>query len=273
MTTRAQRLAALATLLSVLGGCSAGDDRPLHYLQTLPEDGLAYPGATATCTVGTPEKPFIDDPGSAMTEHCYTIAASESTVVAWYSKELASRGWRRQDVFLTDAAMPAWEKEFVRLHLRRVNVQDDEDPNPVTFSVALIAARSSYDIAPIPGLRALPESKLSYPGSTHLQDSTLGRMTGSTSATPAKVEQMSETTASVDDIKRYFDRELIARGWKAVDPPSDLRFGWHPSATWQKNEVLAALMASRASSATVTYYWFAIAEILGPDQTPGLPWE
>ncbi len=265
--------AALIALLVVVAGCSAGDARPLKYLQTLPEDVLAYPGSTLTCNVGSPEKPGIDDPGWATSTQCYTAPASESTVVAWYADELADRGWRRLDQYFSDGGtMPEWRKEFVALQMKRVNIADDKDPNPFVFTVGLLALGSNYDSAPISGLLALPEIELAYPGSTPTRMAPLGRSTDADSVRPATVNGLAETPASVAEVEQYFDREFLARGWRAVDPPpTDMRFGWNATLAWQTDDVMAGLAASTIRSGTI--YRFAIAEVLGPDQTPGLPWE
>ena len=170
--------------------------------------------------------------------------------------------------------MPQWRKEFTTLQMRQFNVGDDKDPNPSEFTIAILATGFSYDMTPVPGLLALSESELAYPGSKQVQDSTSGRSTSSNSARPAKVQRLVETPASVTEVEQYFDREFLARGWRAVNsPPPDMRFGWNPSHAWQKGDVMAGLAATRIRSGTITIYRFAIAEVLGPDETPGVPWE
>ena len=115
--TLARHTALLVALASVLAACS--DDRPLRYLQSQPEDGLAYPGAELTCTNGVASEVGRSSTEPARLEHCYTAFATEDEVVAWYAEELASRGWSRMGQNLPDLPrlIPNWDKGFVSLEL------------------------------------------------------------------------------------------------------------------------------------------------------------
>ncbi|HEV2927390.1 MAG TPA: hypothetical protein VGW74_01755, partial [Propionibacteriaceae bacterium] len=213
----ARRAALLVALVSVLAACS--DDRPLRYLQSQPEDTLAYPGAELTCTSGVDSEVGLSSTEPARSEHCYTADATEDEVVAWYAAELASRGWRRMGQDLPEARLiPEWDKGFVSLELREfLQAPDGLAINKVTYAVVTAVRSTAYDLGPTARLESLPEAGLVFPASMDPRPRRHGRTTTSDSIHPAFVEGAYRTVASTDEIVRFYEAELAARDWRPID--------------------------------------------------------
>ena len=265
----------LAAFLAVLAACS--NDRPLQYIQSLPEDTLAYPDSTLTCSAGSPETPGIEGPHSATSSHCYTAPGSEAEVVAWYAKELAARGWKRQDLGYVSGTMPRWVKGFAVLMLHSIDVDDEPDATaPIDYRVKLMAQDTAYDHTAKDRLVAAPEADLSHPGSVDRRDLDIGRFSGPAGA--ALISRSYFTRASAPDVDRHFLAEMAARGWSAVDTSTiGFSLGFQPQLAWQKDDLIAGLSSiaikpNSASDFMPTHYTFAIVEVLTPDQIVNRPW-
>ena len=90
--SKAARAALFIVLATVLAGCGS-DDRPLKYLESLPEYGLAFPAAELISSSGSPQQGSIEGPNLAQTSHAYEASAAVEDIVAWYEDELTSTGW------------------------------------------------------------------------------------------------------------------------------------------------------------------------------------
>jgi hypothetical protein len=276
LRTLARRATLLAALVSVLAACS--DDRPLRYLQSQPEDSLAYPGAELTCTRSVNAEVGLSSTEPAASEHCYSAKATEDDVVAWYAAELASRGWRRMGQNLPELPrlIPNWDKGFVKLELRAfIQAPDGLAIDKVTYSVVTAVRFTSYDEAPTARLESLPEASLAFPASTDPRQSRHGRTTTSDSIYPAYVEGAYRTVASTDEIVRFYEAELAARDWQPIDiSEAHNGIGTLPARAWKKGDVVAHVTANPrpAGDPATMGYRFRIIEVLGPEQLPGFPW-
>lgn len=272
----ARRVALLVVLVSVLAACS--DTRQLRYLQSQPEDSLAYPGAELTCTSGIDAKAGLWSTEPASSEHCYTAQATEDEVVAWYAAELATRGWRRMGENDPDPPrlIPKWDKGFVALELEDFRQPpDDFAIEEVTYSVVTAVRFTSYDLGPTARLESLPEAALIFPASTEPRPTTNGRTTTVDSVYPAYVEGAYRTVASTDEIVRFYEAELAARDWKSIDiSEAHNGIGTLPVRAWKKGDVVAHLTANPglAGDPPTLGYRFRIIEVLGPEGIPGFPW-
>jgi hypothetical protein len=271
----AGRVALLVALVAVLAGCS--DDRPLRYLQAQPEDSLAFPGAELTCTRSADSVVGLHSTEPASSEHCYTAKATEDEVVAWYAEELASRGWRREGQNLPELPrlIPKWDKGFVTLEVREFEAPEGIAIHEVTYSVVTAVRFTSYDEAPTARLESLPEASLALPGSTDPLPSRHGRTTTSDSIHPAYVEGAYRTLAPTDEIVRFYEAELAARGWQLIDiSEAHNGIGTLPARAWKKGDVLAHVTVNSgpAGNPPTLGYRFRIIEVLGPDEVAGFPW-
>jgi len=269
MARRVAPLVVLVVLASVLA--ASPDTRQPRYLQSQPEDSLAYPGAELTCTSGIDAKAGLWSTEPASSEHCYRATATEDEVVAWYAAELASRGWRRMG-----EDRPKWDKGFVSLELRDfLQAPDGLAIEEVTYSVVTAVRFSSYDLAPTARLESLPESALAFPASTQPRPTTNGRTTTFDSVYPAYVEGAYRSVASSDEIVQFYEAELAARDWKSIDiNEAHNGIGTLPARAWKKGDVVAHLTTNPgpAGDPPTLGYRFRIIEVLGPEVLPGFPW-
>jgi hypothetical protein len=266
----------LVALVAFLAACS--DDRPLRYLQAQPEDTLAFPGAELTCARSSKSEVGFSSTEPARSEHCYTVKAAKDDVVAWYAEELASRGWWRmgENLPAPSRLTPIWDKGFVTLRLLEVpEAPGSSGIEEVTYSVVTTVRSMSYDRAATARLEALPEASLAFPASTKRSPSRQGRMTTADSIHPAYFEGEYRTVASSDDIVRFYESELAARGWQPTDiSEAHNGIGTLPARAWKKGDVVAHVTANAgpAGNPPTLGYRFRIIEVLGPESVPGYPW-
>ena len=264
----------LMVLAAVLIACSPpADERPLRYLETVPEYGLAFPQAKLTSSGGTPEEWTVEGPIPAHTAHSYLAPALGPDIAAWYDDQLTLAGWRstKED----GNGIYHWHKDFVELQLETGPSSSEDATNYTTPYTATLWAKSlAYDPTPLVALKTVPELTLADPGSTLTYDKSVsGRYVGEERVRPASIERRYDTTAPVSVAIEFFEGELSRRGWQIVDPPSgDLGVGVEPDRVWRKDDVVAGLTIrpQRADPSTSTYS-FRIAEV--PDVEPGLPWK
>jgi hypothetical protein len=220
--------------------------------------------------------PWSTEP--ATSEHCYTANATEDEVVAWYAEELASRGWRRegQNLGPPPKLIPRWDKGFVTLQLSGfIKAPDGLWINGVSYSVVAAVRFTGYDEAPTALLESLPEASLALPGSTDPRQSRHGRTTTSDSIHPAYVEGAYRTMAPIDEIVRFYEAELAARGWQVIDiSEAHNGIGTLPARAWKKGDVLAHVTTNTtpAGNPATMGYRFRMIEVLGPEDLPGFPW-
>lgn len=258
---------ALLITLAVITAACGTDDRPLDYLESLPEYGLAFPQAELIESRGSPQRASIEGPNLAQTSHYYRATVTVEDVVAWYEDELTSTGWRSEGRDGDD--VHRWRNEFIELQLRFGQPSDDG----IRYGVTLVAHLSWYDPTPLAALEAVPELAIADPSSTPLDDEyATGRWIDDRSVRPASIQRTYVTSASSADVIAFFESELAGRGWESLDPPpGDLGVGLEPDRVWQKGDVTAGLtfFPKRPSPSTIGY-GFQIAEV--PDAEPGLPW-
>lgn len=264
--TKTARWTLLVVLAIVLTACGT-DDRPLQYLESLPEYGLAFPQAELLTSHGSPQQASIEGPNLAQTSHSYQAAAAPEDIVAWYEDELTSTGWLSEGKDGND--IYRWRREFIELQLRFGQASYDG----VRYDVTLYAHLSWYDPSPLATLEAVPELSIADPSSTERNDAfPSGRWIDDRRVTPASIQRTYETSASIDEVIAFFESELASRGWTPVDPPpGDLGVGLEPDRVWQTDGLTAGLtfFPKRPSPSTIGYV-FQIAEVT--DALPGLPW-
>lgn len=267
----------------VLAACGE-DHRPIGYLQSLEEDALAYPGATELSATAEPQKPGIEGPSRARSIHTYAADATEDEILDWYRDEFGSRGWRYQPLSFTSAPdLPSWRKGFVEIQLH-FRTADDVATGLAEYRLELLAQPHSFDEEPLAVLQALPELELKPPEAEIPRgggESDRSRQVSADNVTPATVERSYRSPASPDEIAAFFEAELASRGWTLLDPPpGDPNVTSSPLRAWEKDGLVARIdVRSRRGNdgeplhPPVHDVRFSIVEELGPDATPGLPWD
>jgi len=260
--------AGLGIVLAALVASCGSDDRPLEYLESLPENSLGFPQAELISSSRSPEQASVEGPNPAQTSHVYQASATPEEIVAWYEDELTSTGWLSEGKDGDD--IHRWRKEFIELLLRFSDAVDDR----IRYNVTLFAQLAWYDPAPLAELETVPELEIADPRSAERNDAfPIGRLIDDRHVRPASIQRSYETPASIDEVIAFFESELVGRGWELVDPPSgDLGVGLDPDRVWQKDDVIAGLtFFPKQPSASTIGYAFQIAEV--PDVEPGLPWK
>lgn len=90
---RLVRLAAAILIGLVCSGCLLDDSGPIAPLRQLPEANLYYPGAKVIEEVAAPRNVGPDGQGPASYGHNLAVNATPDQVIAFYDRELKSRGW------------------------------------------------------------------------------------------------------------------------------------------------------------------------------------
>jgi hypothetical protein len=180
--SRAARAALFIVLATVVAACGS-DDRPLEYLESLPEYGLAFPTAELISSSGSPQQASIEGPNLAQTSHAYEASATPEDIVAWYEDELTSTGWLSEGKDGND--IHRWRKEFVELLVRF----GDPSDNGIRYDVTLFAQLSWYDAAPLVALEAVPELAIADPSATEQRDAfPIGRLIDDEHVRPASIQ-------------------------------------------------------------------------------------
>ncbi len=119
---RVARFVPVAVVIAVaLAACGGPSGSRLAALQSMPENTLAYPGASILRTVSVEATQTIEGPVPAISGHTFGAEASEADVVAFYQRQLAERGWlptsfdaQRSTI---ETAAYTWQKDAAVLRL------------------------------------------------------------------------------------------------------------------------------------------------------------
>lgn len=283
----ALRWLGITVLVIVVAAACGSDSRPADYLQTLPEYALAYPGATVLGSSVTPEEQSVDGINSANVSRSYRAPASRSDVLTWYARQLSDASWTAGADLIAGNGDPIkqWSKGFVGLQLAftPVATANARSGTLIDYGVTLWANRSRIEQGPLDALRSLSEAGLAYPGSKPDLPYDSPRTITATEVRPANTHRDYQVTATPGDVSSFYDHALVALGWQPVVPaPSDPWVDVNaPLLAWRTGQAIARLSiyvipiassTSRPPSVPSLVYTFTIAEIPGPDVTPGLPW-
>ncbi len=248
-----------------------GDDASLSYIRALQGNDLAYPGSTLHSVADRAASTSFTGRTPAMIEHRYSAPASVDAVTVWYDGQLAATGWVRDDFSETDREnrrhlTPRWHKGFALLSLL---FAPTTDPAASSYTARVDETNLGLDPGPLTALLALPAVDLAYPGSTVSRDPTEeGRITASSIVHAATIGRHYRTFASVDEVFAFYDEELRQQGW-AIGPS-----GSPSHRSWRLGSAnLGLSVIHRDADRPFTQYDMTIREILGPEATPGLPWE
>jgi hypothetical protein len=109
---RLVRLAAAMLLCLVCSGCLFDDSGPIGPLRQLPEATLYYPGAKVIEEVSAPRNVGPDGQGPASYGHNLAVNATPDEVIAFYDRELKSRGWAKstESLPIVDLGDGLWTK-------------------------------------------------------------------------------------------------------------------------------------------------------------------
>jgi hypothetical protein len=89
------RIAAAVLLALACASCIFDDYGPIGPLRQMPEATLYYPGAKVVDEVSQPRISGPDGPQGASYGHNLAVNATPDEVVAFYDRELKTRGWTR----------------------------------------------------------------------------------------------------------------------------------------------------------------------------------
>lgn len=109
----------------------------------------------------------------------------------------------------------------------------------------------------------------------------MARMVKATQIYGAQVERWYRSTASAEEVAAFYEEELGGMGWAQLEPPPpDPRVTSSPLRAWEKGSRIARIDVRpvrgqdgnpvRPSAVEVR---FSIVEVLGPEATPGVPWD
>jgi hypothetical protein len=270
-------------LVVVIGGLIAlwllspilpqGDRGSLAYLRGFPEQDLAIPGASShdRSESGASTGTFFQSP--AKIEHRFATSADPGTIVEWYDGELLARGWVREDLSETDRenrrhVTPRWHKGFALLSLL-IDERSGSGRDAIAYAVRLEETNIGVDLGPLARLRILPATALIYPGSTEREDPIeQGRLTTASTIREAVLVRRFQTSDSIGAVLAFYERTLRADGW-TVDPTTN-----PGRRSWRTDDATLDIKAMRRDiDRPITEFDMKVAELLGPDALPGMPWE
>ena len=251
-----------ATVLVVLllaftaSGCARDPGRT--WLESQPEYGLAYPGATLVSTETGGDEGFYR-PG-AHTVWEFTSPASFADIHDWYSAQLGPRHWvGGQDAtgVLGAGPMYNWSRPGLSLALT---------------SYPAIAGKARYKVSlgvedewqwasQLQSLRDLPETQLAPPGSkaTAAETFSASLVQG---GTRLFVQRRYEWSSNQATALQFYDSSLVALGWTRVKPATSEPLDNASDITWQKGQVLAVVKVNNVSIV------FNLTEWLDPQGSP-----
>jgi hypothetical protein len=263
----------LVAIAVLTAGCGS-DSRPQSYLEAMPEGELVYPGATLTGSFSQPERGNIEGPDAARVGHRFTVAATQPEIVDWYATQLADMGWRR----VAGDGDPSWERTFTTFALRHLRAPEDQ-PGSTTFSAELSARRGYSDSAPLDALAEALEKMdgIQYPADDSLRPLRTPRFVYEDAVAPARIERTSYVAATEDEVQRHYDHVMSESGWTQITSVPPFTFGHlAPDRMWTRGDLYAALTTyprrGSASSQPQVGFDFELAEVLGPEVSPGAPW-
>jgi hypothetical protein len=234
-------LGALGALLTVMAlitvGCGAADPS-LQFLQSQPENDLAYPGASQTSTT-------TEGPGFPVNTCCdvkreFSSTATAAEIANWYSAKLAQSDWASGDPpFQAGDGTTSyhWEKPALDLDIGFAPASGGE----TRYSVVIRSESGLYRFAvPCQTLGRTPEASLAPPGAPHPKGETFYILPGREGAS-LTVSQYYVLDSAGSDVLAFYDSHLSAQGW-ASQTVADSDFANGPVVgKWTKGTILALL--------------------------------
>ena len=232
------RLATCAAIVALVAGC-AGPDPSLTFLQSQPENGLVYPGASLVSTATNAGSQFVNT--CCEINRKFSSSATGKAIVDWYSAQLAQWDWAPYLVDHTDGdgnGSSSWSKPALDLYL------DISPPaGGVTSYVVSYQSRSGeYVLAPqLEGLRHSGEASLAPAGATKPRgpDFTIDLGTGG----GGHIEMIQDYRLDLPEAQLldYYGNALLARGWTPATPVATDNPHGVAAGKWVKGPVAALL--------------------------------
>jgi hypothetical protein len=254
-----------ATVLVVLllaftvSGCARDPGRT--WLDSQPEYGLTYPGATLVSTdTGGDGGLYRPHP---YTEWQFTSSAGLADIHDWYSAQLSPRHWvGGQDATTvmegkTFGKMYDWQRPGLSLSLSGYPAIAGQ----THFRVWLGVEGEWQWASQLQSLRDLPEAQLAPPKAKPTASETFSAslMQG---GTRLSVQRQYEWSSSQATALQFYDSSLVALGWTRVKPATSEPLDNASDITWQKGQVLAVVKVNSGSIV------FTLTEWLDPQGSP-----
>jgi hypothetical protein len=255
-------LAVLAALTLLVAASCAPDDPSLPFLQSQPENHLAYPGASLVST--TTNGPGFPVNGCCSTEWKFSSSATDRKIGEWYDAELGKRDWVSDlDAHQNgDGSLSySWHKPALELYLDFALATG----GVTSYEVSLQSPSGEYKfVAPLEALRTAQEAGLAPLGATLAgsQGLLISRATvgGGSRAGIVGVTQDYLLGSPMSDALAFYDSTLRGRGWEPISIlPSD---NAHVVAKWAKWPIVALLETDTNT------FTFGLWETLGADGSP-----